>query len=88
MQPATTNHEGVTEVIILARVLGNEKGRLPSQIARYILTRSFSDSEKARMHDLALRNQDDALSADEKEEMRANAKAGTLLPNLKSFASG
>jgi hypothetical protein len=38
------------------------------------------------MHDLAIRNQNDRLSANEKEELLAYAKAGTLLSMLKSRA--
>ena len=86
MHPAATNHAGPSEVTILARVLGNEGGQLPPQMARYLLTLGFSDDDKARMHDLAVRNQDDGLSPDEKEELFAYAKAGTLLSILKSRA--
>jgi hypothetical protein len=38
------------------------------------------------MHDLAVRNQADALTSAEKEELYAFAKAGTLLGILKSKA--
>jgi hypothetical protein len=38
------------------------------------------------MHDLAVRNQQGALSTTEKEELFAYAKAGTLLSILKSKA--
>jgi hypothetical protein len=38
------------------------------------------------MHDLAVRNQDDALSAAEKKELFAYCKAGSLLGILKSKA--
>ena len=38
------------------------------------------------MHDLAVRNQEDALSSEEKEELFAFAKAGSLLAILKSKA--
>lgn len=38
------------------------------------------------MHDLAVRNQDDGLTPDEKEEMYAFGKAATLLSILKSRA--
>jgi hypothetical protein len=72
------------EVSILARVLGNEGGHLPPELARYFLTLGFNEEEKARMHDLAVRNQDDALSAAEKEELFAYANAGTLIAILKS----
>ena len=75
-----------SEVSILARVLGNGQGQLPAAVAHYLLTVEFSDRDKARMHDLAVRNQGDALSPPEKEELLAYAKAGTLLSILKSKA--
>jgi hypothetical protein len=79
-------HASESEVTILARILGNENGQLPHELARYILDLSFSDRDKARMHDLAVRNQEDALTPEEKEEMFAFGKAGTLLSILKSKA--
>jgi hypothetical protein len=82
----TTNHPGPSEVAILARVLGNERGELSPLMARYLLGRRFSEADKLRMHDLAVRNQDGALSPAEKEELLAWARAGTLLSILKSKA--
>jgi hypothetical protein len=58
-----------SENVILARVLGNGDERLPPTIARYFLKLGFNDRDKARMHDLAVRNQGDALSPAEKEEL-------------------
>jgi hypothetical protein len=75
-----------TEVTILARVLGSETGDLPAATARYYLSREFSDDDKARMHDLALRNQEGVLSEPERQELFAYAKAGSLLSILKSRA--
>jgi hypothetical protein len=82
----TTRHAKETEVTILARLLGNERGQLPRDLARHILDLGFSDRDKARMHDLLERNQADALSAAEKEELAAYGKAGDLLAILKSKA--
>jgi hypothetical protein len=73
------NGTSQNETTILARVLGNNECRLPIAIARYILTLAFGERDKARMHDLAARNQEDALTSAEKEELFAYAKAGTLL---------
>jgi hypothetical protein len=67
-----------------SRVLGNGQNPLPADIARYILTLGFGERDKARMHDLTVGNQDDALSPSEKEELVAYAKAGSLLSILKS----
>jgi hypothetical protein len=85
MSTATT-HDRENEVTILARILGNENGQLPQDLARYILTLGFSDRDKARMHDLAVRNQEDALTRAEKAEMHAFGKAGDLLSILKAKA--
>ncbi len=80
-QPSTE-----TEVSILARFLDDEEGRLPVEVARYILGLKISDKDQARMHDLVVRNQSDALTPAEKEEMHAFGKAGDLLAILKSKA--
>ena len=85
MSTATTRSTE-NEVTILARILGNERGQLPRDLARYILDLGFSDRDKARMHDLAVRNQADALTPAEKDEMFAFGKAGDLLAILKSKA--
>jgi hypothetical protein len=87
MHTTPAQHPSPTdEVSILARVLGNEQGRLSLTMARYLLTVGFGERDRARMHDLAVRNQDDSLSPAEKEELIAYAKVGTLLSVLKSKA--
>jgi hypothetical protein len=82
----TTSQARETEATILARVLCNEDGQLLPELARYILERDFSERDKARMHDLAVRNQQGALSAAETEELFAFGKAGDLLGILQSKA--
>jgi hypothetical protein len=81
-----TTPSSENEATILARVFDDERGLLPPDLARSILEVEFNERDKARMHDLAVRNQADALTAAEKEEMYAFAKAGTLLGILKSKA--
>lgn len=61
-------------------------GPIPAEMARHILSLRISDYDKARMHDLAVRNQDDALSPAEKEELSAYGEAGDLLAILQSRA--
>jgi hypothetical protein len=80
------HHASENEVTILARILGNEDGQLPVDFARYILDHEISARDKARMHDLAVRNQDDALTPAEKDELFGFAKATSLLSILKSRA--
>lgn len=83
---ATTNIPTEDEITILVRILCNEKGELPADIARYFLTLGFSEREKARAHDLIVRNQEGALSAAEREELFAYGKADGLLSILQSKA--
>ncbi len=82
----TAREGGETEVAILARILGDEDGELPADLARYVLDLRLSERDRARMHDLASRNQNDDLTAAEKEELIAFGKAATLLSILKSRA--
>lgn len=82
----TTANVPDTEATILARVLANKGGQLPAELARYILDRDFDARDKARMHDLSIRNQENALSPAEKEELIAFGKAGTVLAILQSKA--
>ncbi len=86
MPARATKRVNTSDVAILARLLGNGTGRMPRSIARYLLKLDFAPEEKARMHDLAARNQDDALSPDEKEEMFAYGRAGTILSILQAKA--
>ncbi len=74
------------EVSILARVLGDDEEELSPQMARHLLGRGFGPRDKERMHDLAVRNQNDGLTEDEKEELVAYARTGTILSILKSKA--
>jgi hypothetical protein len=86
MQTIEANGKSPHELAILARVLGNEQGQLSKAMAHLLLNVGFSAYDKARMHELAVGNQNGALSPGEKGELLAYAKAGTLLSILKSKA--
>jgi hypothetical protein len=75
-----------SETTILARLFSDRLGQLPSEMARYILDLDFNDRDKARLHELVLRNQADALNPTEKEELLAFLKAGSMLATLQSKA--
>jgi hypothetical protein len=82
--PPTT--AGTSEVAIFGRLLSNAKGQMSPHLARYILTLGFSDEDQARMHDLATRNQEGALTPSEHEELMNFVQAGHLLALLHSKA--
>ncbi len=86
MSSSTIDRTGPTEFAILARLLANEHGKMSPLVAKHLLTLSFSDADKARMHELAVRNQEDALTPAESKELRAFANVGTVLSILKNRA--
>jgi hypothetical protein len=55
-------------------------------VARYVVGLTSSERDNAWMHDLAVRNQEDALTPAEKKELHGFGKAGSLLSILKSRA--
>jgi hypothetical protein len=81
-----TSHPGDNEVTDLARFLTNGARPLSKSLARQILALTISDLDKSRMHDLAVRNQNDELTSAEKKEMHDFGMAGDILANLKSKA--
>jgi hypothetical protein len=72
-----------SEVTILSRLfLTGQRGVRP-EVARHILSLSFSAEDKARMHELAVKNQEGTISAEELRELDGYVKAGDLLAILK-----
>ncbi len=82
----TAAPEGVSEIDIFVRMLIGGDGTLTPDFARYLLDLKLSERDQARMHSLAVRNQNDDLSPAERAEMHAFAKAGTMISILKSKA--
>lgn len=83
---AAASHASESEVAILARILSNEDGELSTDFAQYIQNHKITERDKARMNELARRNQNDELTPAEKAELVGFAKATTLLSILKSQA--
>jgi hypothetical protein len=81
-----TTHSVDNEVTILARFLTNYDRPLSKSLARHILRLAISERDKARMHDLVVRNKNDELTPAEKKEMHDFGKAGDILAILKSKA--
>jgi hypothetical protein len=85
MQTAETVLEK-SEAAIFGRVFTNRRLALSPELARHVLSLSFCEEDKARMHELAVGNQEGALSAEDKEELHNYIKVGHLLAILQSQA--
>ena len=85
MARSMTHERQVSEVEILGRLLGGTRP-MSASLARHFLRLGFDERDRARMHQLALKNQKGAISADERHELLAYTKAGCLLGILQSRA--
>jgi len=72
------------ETAIFLRVWDGQ--RLTPELARHVLRLAFSEEDKARMHELAVKNQESALTPEEVEELDGFIKVGDLLGILQSRA--
>jgi hypothetical protein len=84
-----TAHSGKTQssdVAIFGRLLSQHKRGMSADLARYVLTLGFTESDQARMKVLAAGNQQGTLSPADHEELMAYVKAGHLLALLHSNA--
>jgi hypothetical protein len=81
-----TDTLAMTEAEILLTVLTGESGELEPKVARWLLTLRLTDKQRARMLDLADRNNAGTLTAAEREEMFRYAQVGNTLSILHAKA--
>jgi hypothetical protein len=77
---------GSSQAAIFARLWETESGKMPRELARQILKLGFSQRDKARMHELAVKNQEGQISQTELEELDNFVKVGDLVAILQSKA--
>jgi hypothetical protein len=68
-----------SDAAILSRVVRPDRDDLPAEAARSLLKLGFDDDDRARMHELAVRGQDGALSDTEDLELEGYCRVGRLL---------
>jgi hypothetical protein len=85
MPASETVEKQPSDIGIFARMLSNGRPMTPD-LARYVLTLGFSESDQVRMQDLSSRNQQGELSPAEQEELMAFVRASHLLALLHSTA--
>jgi hypothetical protein len=73
-------------VAILSRVLQPKNGTLSAAAARAWLKLDFTDEDRARMHELALKAQEGMLSAADEIALDSYRRAGCLLDMMHSKA--
>jgi len=76
----------VNEAAIWDRIIQPMSGNVPPDAAKFFLGLGFADSDKQRMHDLAVRNQEGALNEVEAEELRRYRMVGLQIDLLRSIS--
>ena len=75
-----------TEADLLSRIIAPNEATFSPDAARSILSLEFREPDVQRMHDLAEKNQQGALSKVEQDEMQVYLRVGNFLSILKSKA--
>lgn len=78
--------ESTSEAAIVSRLLNSGKQEMSPALARHVLTLGFSATDQARMRELAERNQQATISAEEHTELMNYVRAGHLLALLQAKA--
>jgi hypothetical protein len=81
MSTTQTPQTSAGEAAIFSRVFADSGRSLTPELARHILTLEFNDDDKARMHELAVKNQEGRISPEELRELDSYIKSahwGTL----------
>lgn len=86
MSPTQTPESSASEAAIFSRVFANGRQSLTPALARHILALEFDDDDKARMHELAVKNQEGRISRDELRDLDNYVKVADLVAILQSKA--
>lgn len=75
-----------SDVAILSRLIRPDEEPLPAAAAEALLRIQFEPSDLDRIHDLTIRNQDDALTSSERAELENYRRVSFLLDLIHSKA--
>ena len=81
-----TSAPATSEAAILGRLIRPENGDLRAEAAEALLAIHFDGHDLDRMHELAVKNQEDRLSPEEKAEMDNYRRVSFLLDLMHSKA--
>ncbi len=81
-----TSPSPTSEAAILSRLIRPEDDNLTAEAAEALLTIRFPSGDLDRMHELAVKNQDGQITADERTEMESYRRVGFLLDLMHSKA--
>lgn len=72
-------HASSTEAAILSRMIHPEQDDLPDEVARALLRLRLDRQDMDRLHELVTKNQDDALTVAERDELESYLRISLLV---------
>ena len=86
LRSRATSTVGTSEAALWGRLFDPTSQELPPEVARYILTLSFPETDIARMHKLAEKARRGTLTLEEQVELDNYEHVGNVLSLMKSKA--
>lgn len=83
---ATSDIQDTMELKLWERAIAADSGDLEPAVAKAILGIKFSEADQKRAHELAQKNQNGTITADEKSELNAFGHVGLIISILWSKA--
>jgi hypothetical protein len=80
------NSESNLEAAIWFRLFRPDEDGLSRELSRFFLSLTFDESDLARMHELAVKNQEGALTVEEDAQLRTYRRVGLQLDLLRAKA--
>lgn len=81
-----TTHAAAAEAAILSRLVKPNGGDFSPEVAEAILKLDFDPTDRARMHELAVKNQEGDLTKAEEEDLHCYRRVGYFVDLLRSKA--
>jgi hypothetical protein len=82
--PSPTAPPALSESDLFLRLW--ERQKLTPTLARHLLRLGWSEEEKSRMHELAVKNQEGTITRAERQQLDTFVRVGTMLSILQSRA--
>ncbi|HYT90409.1 MAG TPA: hypothetical protein VEL76_17015 [Gemmataceae bacterium] len=81
-----TTQNTTAEAAILSRLVKPDRGEFAPEVADALLKLDFDPTDKGRMHELAIKNQEGNLTKAEEDELDAYRRVGYFVDLMRSKA--
>jgi copper oxidase (laccase) domain-containing protein len=84
--PMQTTHAAAAEAAILSRLVKPSRADFTPEVAEALLKLDFDQTDRDRMHELTVKNQEGILTKAEEEELQSYRRIGYFVDLIRSKA--